>query len=82
MLKVQGSVGDADESVFLDPNTMSDDGTVAIRGYSFSEDDRYFAYGLSAKGSDWVTVKVTQLLMKYQHSLQNKAAVCVLILGS
>ena len=66
---MQGSVGDADESVFLDPNTMSDDGTVAIRGYSFSENDRYFAYGLSAKGSDWVTVKVKQLLMKYQHSM-------------
>ena len=73
VLKVaSGCTGDADEKVFLDPNAMSDDGTVAIRGYSFSEDDRYFAYGTSAKGSDWVTIRVC---VSFHH---NMAAVCVM----
>ena len=57
VLKVQPDIN-AEESVFLDPNTLSEDGHVAIRGYSFSEDGRYFAYGLSHRGSDWVTIKV------------------------
>lgn len=48
---------DAEASVFLDPNKLSDDGTVALRGYAYSENGQTFAYGLSAKGSDWVTIK-------------------------
>ena len=44
--------------VFLDPNTLSDDGTVALNSVSFSEDGNYCAYGISASGSDWVEVRV------------------------
>ena len=44
--------------VFLDPNTLSDDGTVALSSLSFSEDGRYCAVGVSASGSDWVEVRV------------------------
>ena len=44
--------------VFLDPNTLSDDGTVALNSLSFSEDGRYCAVGVSASGSDWVEVRV------------------------
>ncbi|XP_067274257.1 prolyl endopeptidase [Pseudorasbora parva] len=48
---------EAEPSVFLDPNTFSEDGTVALRGYAFSEDGEYLAYGTSASGSDWVEMR-------------------------
>ncbi len=44
--------------VFLDPNTLSDDGTVALAAMSFSKDGRYFAYSAAASGSDWVEIRV------------------------
>ncbi|KAK6766474.1 hypothetical protein RB195_026028 [Necator americanus] len=43
--------------VFLDPNTMSEDGTTSIRISAWTKDGSIFAYGLSEKGSDWVTIK-------------------------
>lgn len=49
---------EAEPRVLLDPNTLSKDGTVALAGYSVSEDGRLMAYGLSASGSDWNEWKV------------------------
>ena len=44
--------------VFLDPNALSDDGTVALVAVSFSRDGKYCAYAASASGSDWVEIRV------------------------
>lgn len=46
--------------VFLDPNGLSADGTVALNGLSFSEDGRYCAYSVSASGSDWAEIMVVE----------------------
>ncbi|MBR1469832.1 MAG: S9 family peptidase [Prevotella sp.] len=39
--------------VFLDPNTLSDDGTVALKGIYHSHNGKYAAYAISRSGSDW-----------------------------
>lgn len=44
--------------VFLDPNKLSDDGTVALKSISFSHDGKYFAYVISRSGSDWEEIYV------------------------
>lgn len=46
------------DEIFLDPNTLSSDGTVALGSVTFSNDDRYCAYSVSKAGSDWVEIKV------------------------
>jgi prolyl oligopeptidase len=42
--------------VFLDPNTLSADGTVALGSVSYSRDDRWVAYAVASAGSDWVKI--------------------------
>ncbi len=49
---------DGEPQVLLDPNTLSDDGTVSLASWSVSEDGRHLAYALSDGGSDWRTVQV------------------------
>jgi prolyl oligopeptidase len=44
--------------VFLDPNTWSVDGTLALSGMAVSDDGKYLAYGFAEAGSDWQTWKV------------------------
>ena len=44
--------------VFLDPNKFSNDGTVALRGLSFSEDASLATYMITEGGSDWRKILV------------------------
>ena len=49
---------DGTETVFLDPNGFSDDGTVSMSGVSFTDDGSRVAYQLSVGGSDWRSIVV------------------------
>lgn len=44
---------DATPRVLIDPNKLSEDGTVALTGVEFTDDGKLMAYGTSASGSDW-----------------------------
>ena len=55
----QGLEGEAE--VFLDPNTLSADGTVAVSLLGSSEDYRYIAYSRSEAGSDWSEIRVIEI---------------------
>jgi prolyl oligopeptidase len=44
-------------SLFFDPNVLSADGTTSLRSSRWTEDGKIWAYGLSEKGSDWMTLK-------------------------
>jgi len=45
----------------LDPNTLSEDGTVAYARGAYSDDGRWLAYGRAASGSDWTEWYVIDL---------------------
>ncbi len=49
---------DSPRSVLLDPNKLSEDGTVALAGAVASDNGKLLAYGLADGGSDWRTWKV------------------------
>jgi prolyl oligopeptidase len=60
VLYVQDSL-DAEPEVLIDPNTWSEDGTVALGETAFSKDGRYVAYGIQESGSDWRTWRVMDI---------------------
>ncbi|MBC8289271.1 MAG: S9 family peptidase [Planctomycetes bacterium] len=60
VLFTQDSLDD-EARVFMDPNTWSKDGTVALSGTQFSEDGRFVAYGVQEAGSDWRKWKVRDI---------------------
>ncbi|TLX75023.1 S9 family peptidase [Labilibacter sediminis] len=52
---------DAEEKVLIDPNKLSEDGTVALSTFSISKDGKYLAYAISRGGSDWREVYVKEI---------------------
>ena len=46
------------QRVWLDPNALSTDGTVALKGIYFSHNGRYMAYVISRSGSAWEEIYV------------------------
>ncbi|TXI34557.1 MAG: S9 family peptidase [Niabella sp.] len=49
---------------FLNPNTLSSEGIVALGGLSFSKSGKYCAYSLSKAGSDWTEIFVMDVASK------------------
>lgn len=52
---------DGEPKVFLDPNKLSEDGTIALGGMSFSKDCKYLAYSTNASGSDWQEIHIREV---------------------
>ncbi len=52
---------DAEAVVLLDPNKLSEDGTVALSGLGISKDGKYLGYMVSRGGSDWQEIFVKNI---------------------
>ena len=52
---------DAEPELLLDPNSLSEDGTVALTTTKVSPDGQYLGYGLSVAGSDWNEFRVRRI---------------------
>ena len=57
VLKVAETLG-GEGRLLLDPNTLSDDGTVALANFTPSEDGKLLGYSISRGGSDWNEILV------------------------
>ena len=54
VLYIMDRLGDEKNAhVFLNPNQLSSDGTVALKGIYFSHNGKYATYSISRSGSDW-----------------------------
>lgn len=60
VLYTQKTLDDKAE-LLLDPNTLSEDGTVAVSGIKPSKDGKYLAYSISRGGSDWNEIVVMDI---------------------
>ena len=52
---------DKPPTLVIDPNVISEEGTVALAEYKVSPDAKLMAYGLSEGGADWETIHVRDL---------------------
>lgn len=52
---------DAEPKLVMDPNTWSEDGTVALAETNISPSGKYIAYGIQESGSDWRTGKILEV---------------------
>jgi prolyl oligopeptidase len=51
----------AEPKVFIDPNTFSEDGTIALSDIAISKDGKFAAYSIAKAGSDWNEVYVMEV---------------------
>lgn len=52
---------DGEPRVLLDPNSLSEEGTIAVSETAVSNDAGYMAYSLATSGSDWKEIKVLEI---------------------
>jgi prolyl oligopeptidase len=52
----------AEPEILFDPNTWSEDGTVALTSLAFTEDGEVVSYGVATSGSDWREFKVRNVV--------------------
>ena len=52
---------EGEKSILLDPNQLSDDGTIALIDWKISKDGNYLAYATSKSGSDWLVWKIRNI---------------------
>lgn len=52
---------DAEPRVLLDPNRLSEDGTVALTAYRPSPEGKHLAYGTAQAGSDWQVWRIRDM---------------------
>lgn len=52
---------DGEPKVLIDPNTLSDDGTISLGAVAVSPDGAHVAYATSDGGSDWRTITVRDI---------------------
>jgi prolyl oligopeptidase len=50
------------ETIVIDPNQLSPDGSTALSSFDPAPDGQHFAYGQSEGGSDWSTIYVRELV--------------------
>ena len=60
VLQIREGISAAPKTL-LDPNTLSDDGTVSLGTIAVSADGKYLAYATSKAGSDWESIHVMEI---------------------
>ncbi len=55
---------DGEETEFFDPNTLSEDGTIAVMAMDFTEDGKLVVISLSTHGSDWNELRIMNVETK------------------
>ncbi len=61
VLYIQDIVRNTPPEVFLDPNTLSENGTVALSTFEFCGKAKKMAYTVSSSGSDWAEIRVREV---------------------
>lgn len=59
---------EGEPEVFIDPNKLSEEGTVRISLVGFSKDNRYVAYSRSEAGSDWRELRIMEIETRKEFS--------------